>query len=309
MILDDVLLLAAPTSRSQAYLQALVAHDMLPGHVVLMGDQRPKPNPSLPVLEPAIVDLLLPRLDEPLLQTCATSGISHETCDAQRQRRGNRGHHPFHPAARGHLFRLWRSNRGEAILSLGPRFLHMHSGDIPTYRGSTTLYYALLNGDHPTVTALFLDPRIDTGPIVARRTYPKPPAGADIDHQYDSAIRADLLLRVMRTRLLANGMIDAAATPSRRSALLRDTPVLKHLAVLSLNHGPTMPETRTSHDAAHARCSHSAARRKPCKPSRAGSRRPPCPTATFLDPGVASFQAADPAAYPRPIPRREAGRA
>lgn len=31
MILDDVLLLAAPTSRSQAYLQALVAHDMLPG--------------------------------------------------------------------------------------------------------------------------------------------------------------------------------------------------------------------------------------------------------------------------------------
>ena len=45
MILDDVLLLAAPTSRSQAYLQALVAHDMLPGHVVLMGDQRPKPNP------------------------------------------------------------------------------------------------------------------------------------------------------------------------------------------------------------------------------------------------------------------------
>lgn len=83
MILDDVLLLAAPTSRSQAYLQALVAHDMLPGHVVLMGDQRPKPNPSLPVLEPAIVDLLLPRLDEPLLQTCATSGISHETCDAR----------------------------------------------------------------------------------------------------------------------------------------------------------------------------------------------------------------------------------
>ena len=47
-----------------------------------------------------------------------------------------------------------------------------------------------------------------------------------------------------------------------------------------------MPETRTSHDAARTPgCSHSAARRKPCKPSRAGSRRPPCPTATFLDPG------------------------
>lgn len=240
MILDDVLLLAAPTSRSQAYLQALVAHDMLPGHVVLMGDQRPKPNPSRPVLEPAIVDLLLPRLDEPLLQTCATSGISHETCDARN----------VNDAAIADIIRSIQPRVviysgfggqivGEAILSLGPRFLHMHSGDIPTYRGSTTLYYALLNGDHPTVTALFLDPRIDTGPIVARRTYPKPPAGADIDHQYDSAIRADLLLRVMRTRLLANGMIDAQPQPQVEDPPYYVIhPVLKHLAVLSLESRP-----------------------------------------------------------------------
>jgi methionyl-tRNA formyltransferase len=128
---------------------------------------------------------------------------------------------------------------GETILSLGSRFLHMHSGHIPAYRGSTTLYYALLNGDCPTVTALFLDPCIDTGPIVARRTYAKPPAGVDIDHQYDSAIRADLLLRVLRTRLLAGGMLEAVPQPSVEDAPYYVIhPVLKHLAVLSLETQP-----------------------------------------------------------------------
>ena len=76
-----------------------------------------------------------------------------------------------------------------------------------------------------------VDQGIDSGPIVARRHYPPPP-GIDVDLVYDSVIRADLLVRVLR---------DFAET--REWPRIEDTgsgttyyvihPVLKHLALLS----------------------------------------------------------------------------
>ena len=39
--LDDVLLIAAHSARSQAYVQTLAAHGLMPSHALLLGGQPP----------------------------------------------------------------------------------------------------------------------------------------------------------------------------------------------------------------------------------------------------------------------------
>jgi methionyl-tRNA formyltransferase len=124
---------------------------------------------------------------------------------------------------------------GDELLSLGIPFLHMHTGWLPSYRGSTTLYYALLNGELPAASALILDKRIDTGPLVARRTYPRPPAGMDIDCGYDNALRADLLVRILRDYAVSGELpVVAPQEPIEDSPYFVIHPILKHIALLSL---------------------------------------------------------------------------
>ncbi len=122
------------------------------------------------------------------------------------------------------------------ILSLGPPFLHAHSGWLPDYRGSTTVYYSLMAGEGCGVSVIELVPAIDQGPVLARRRYPPPPAGIDIDYLYDSAIRADLM-----TEVVAQWQQDGRPTPVETAGMGADHyvihPLLKHLAVLSLEAG------------------------------------------------------------------------
>lgn len=239
MILDDVVLLAARTSRSQAYVQALVAADLLPARVVLLGDTTPLP----PATGHGCTwqDLLLPDLSESIDATCARAGITLVHC-----RSTDVGSDEVALALQSVPARLvvFSGPPGQivpdAVLRRSGRFLHLHSGWLPQYRGSTTLYYALLDGEDPAVTALYLDASIDTGPVIARRTYPKPPAGMDVDRVYDAAIRADLLVRVLRQHA-DDGAAEASLQqdPHEGTTYYVIHPVLKHLALLSLASEPS----------------------------------------------------------------------
>lgn len=236
MILNKVVLLAAQTARSQAYVQTLAAHGLPPGEVILMAPPeraarvRPRPSP------PPMPGLVLPDLNETVAQTCARAGLRCTHADsrdvndaliADAIRRTNADIVIYS----GYGGQIVASH----ILNLGPKFLHMHSGWLPEYRGSTTVYYALLGKHPPAVSALLLDRNIDTGPIVARRRYPVPPAGMDVDSVYDAAIRADLLARVLKdyaaTGVLAGERQEQASVEGPYFVV---HPVLKHLALLSL---------------------------------------------------------------------------
>jgi len=81
-----------------------------------------------------------------------------------------------------------------------------------------------------------LDAHIDTGPVVARKHYPAPPAGTDIDRRYDPAIRADLLRQVLSSYHSSGHL---PLEPQQQAGSQGSTfyvihPVLKHLALLSL---------------------------------------------------------------------------
>ncbi len=124
---------------------------------------------------------------------------------------------------------------GETLLNAGPPLLHVHAGWLPEFRGSTTTYYHLLVTGDCGVSALILEKEIDAGPILARRRYPRPPAGLDIDYLYDGAIRADLLVDVLKS-YGRTGVLPRVASQDASSGGTYYVihPVLKHIALLSL---------------------------------------------------------------------------
>lgn len=236
MRLEKVILLAAHTARSQAYIQTLVARDLLPNAVILLA---PAENGSAArtTTPLSLPDLVAPDLGESVQATCARAGISVIDVDT----RDVNSPQVAQAIADQHSDVVVYSGYGgqivaDHVLASGPVFLHMHSGWLPDYRGSTTLYYALLNGDAPAVSALLLDKHIDTGPVVARRQYPVPPAHIDVDSVYDAAIRADLLARVLQ-QYATSGQLhgEQQHAGAQEAPYYVIHPVLKHLALLSLN--------------------------------------------------------------------------
>jgi methionyl-tRNA formyltransferase len=233
-LLNEVMLLAAFTARSQAYTQALARHGMNPGIVVTLGTEKPVAPTKNTISNWQGLDLHDP--SQSILQVCTMANWRIENCPAENINAPEVAamlatHKPRLVIYSGYGGQIV----GDELLALGIPFLHMHTGWLPDYRGSTTLYYALLKGDLPAASALILDKRIDTGPLVARRTYPRPPAGMDIDCGYDNALRADLLVRILRDYALSGELpVVVPDEPAATSPYFVIHPVLKHLAILSL---------------------------------------------------------------------------
>ena len=84
------------------------------------------------------------------------------------------------------------------VLDNSPPLLHCHSGWLPEYPGSTTLFYSILNNQPCAVSAIYMDQNIDTGKIIAQREYSWPVLNMDIDHVYDNEIRSNLLCEILK---------------------------------------------------------------------------------------------------------------
>jgi methionyl-tRNA formyltransferase len=231
-----VLFIAANTPRSQAYAQAFAARGMKLDQSILFdrpGAAQPgKADLASPPDIPTAVPLPDPRI--PLLQSLNSLTIQMLRIEAESV------NDPAILAAvkeADPALVIYSGYGGQLVspelLSLGPPFLHAHSGWLPEYRGSTTVYYSLLEGEGCGVSVIGMVPAIDQGPIMARRRYPAPPVGVDIDYFYDSAIRADLMADVVGQWQVDGQLnpIDADGAPADYYVV---HPLLKHLALLGL---------------------------------------------------------------------------
>jgi methionyl-tRNA formyltransferase len=231
-----ILFLAANTPRSQAYTQAFATRGIALDQVILFdrpdAAQPGKAKLASPPSIPTAVPLPDPRI--PLLQS-----LNSLTAQVQRIEAESVNDPAIFTAAKAAAASLviYSGYGGQlvsrALLSLGPPFLHAHSGWLPDYRGSTTVYYSLLAGKGCGVSVIGMVPAIDQGPILARRHYPAPPVGVDIDYFYDSAIRADLIADVV-TQWQQDGRLDPVAVDGDGADYYVVHPLLKHLALLSL---------------------------------------------------------------------------
>lgn len=234
----DVLFLAADSSRSKTYAQVMQHSGLSVSRTLLLRKQNAQGTNSAPFGKPTSheVEVVLPDLEIPLATTVEQISDKFDVVDNYGgiKRSGIIEYLSIH---RPKLV-IYSGYGGELVpeemLGLGIPFLHLHSGWLPEYRGSTTAYYSLLNDGNCGVTAILLKPEIDNGDIVARKKYPAPPSGVDIDHLYDNAIRADLLSKVLAGWMKNHefeGFVEQDESESQTYYVIH--PVLKHLAILS----------------------------------------------------------------------------
>lgn len=239
-MLDDVLLLAADTSRSRVYAQALRQAGLLPRCALLLENRT---GTSLPGQSGAAQERQYPGLDwmrygydlsAPLHDTLAGGGVevaalaTHDiNSDQAVAEIGARPQSVVIYSGYGGVL------VGAALLGLGKRFLHVHGGYLPDYKGSTTNYYSLLAEGSMGASAIFLTAEIDCGPVLLRRKFPAPPERNGIDHLYDSAARAEVLVQALAAYARNGEWPSNLPVNVGGQTYYVIHPVLKHLAILA----------------------------------------------------------------------------
>jgi len=117
------------------------------------------------------------------------------------------------------------------ILNIGKKFLHLHPGIVPYFRGSTCFYYSILKNNDCGVTAFIMDESLDTGNIVLKKTFSKP-NHEFIDEIYDAHIRSETLIDVLKNNLLDKENFQKQDNSIGETYFIIH-PVLKHIAILN----------------------------------------------------------------------------
>ena len=121
---------------------------------------------------------------------------------------------------------------GDNILSSGKNFLHIHGGYLPDYKGSTTNYYSLINENTIGASSMFLSKEIDCGPILLRRKFSPPKNRTEIDHIYDSEVRAKVLIETLEYYVESGSFNFELENNQGGETFYIIHPVLKHLSIL-----------------------------------------------------------------------------
>ena len=226
IVLERVGILAVDSSRTRAYLHALRRNDLRPAWAILLNDGLP-PGAHFP--EVPYFDNLTPAGD-----SVRAEGIPYDlvpTSDVNAPA-------VVQAVEEAPVDVLIYSGPGGAILrkeilGTGKRFLHVHPGLVPQYRGSTTIYYSLLAEGTCGASAIFLDEKIDTGPVLGQFSYPPPADRTTLDYGYDPFIRSDLLIRILKQYETAGEFRVEDQSRAAGETFFIMHPVLRHITILS----------------------------------------------------------------------------
>jgi len=242
--LDNIGMVAGDTSRSRAYLQAMVRNEILPGYVILLDDNLDKSLPgqldksqsyygnqelekddcwSEATFDPTQpVKALLDEYQIPY-EVTSSKNINDSTVIETIRCRSEAVF--IYSGFGGVLLK-------RDILSTGKKFLHIHGGYLPDFKGSTTNYYSLIEENTLGASAIFLTQEIDSGPILLRKKFPPPLNRLAIDHIYDSAARAKVLVQTLQDYLRNGDWKFALPDNVGGETYYIIHPVLKHMAIL-----------------------------------------------------------------------------
>lgn len=233
-----LVILCARTARSVAYLQALDNAGIVPDGVLVYGKKSSNVQSNRNLQMQSLNGVFCPDLSQTIDDCLARLGWPHQLCDAESLDSQELTASLASMSANLVVYSGYGGQLVPATLLRQYPMLHIHSGWLPQYRGSTTLYYQLIEQRQCAASALLLDENIDTGPVLARKTYAMPPAGLDVDYLYDNAIRADLLVSVLANwRAAPHALHDDACDFSQQQLppYFIIHPLLKHLALLAVD--------------------------------------------------------------------------
>jgi methionyl-tRNA formyltransferase len=226
--LPDVAMVAADTSRTRVYLAALIKNGLLPSFVLLLENREEEllpgqvlangPATAVSDLQEMLVTACIPfsrasskDVNDPL--------VVKEICE--------RPELVFIYSGFGGVL------VGKQVLATGKRFLHVHGGYLPDFKGSTTNYFSLLAENTMGASAIFLSAQIDSGPVIHRKKFPPPDERKQIDHVVDSQVRADVLIETLQEfQSTGEWRFDLEENNGGETYYVIH-PVLKHIAILA----------------------------------------------------------------------------
>lgn len=225
-----VVLLAADTARARAYLHLLAGAGLAPDAAVLVTPRSPAAGPAPVRLPTALFDNETPLVAALEAARVPTDQLAIERLEDPPVLEALRRLEPALVVVAGPPGALL----APAFFAPGaPACLHVHPGRLPAYRGSTPMYYELLQEGRLTASALLLDEGIDTGELVAERGFEPPADRSTIDGAFDPWMRAVLLRDVLVAR--AGGRPIAGRRQAEGDGRAHHVihPVLRHAALLA----------------------------------------------------------------------------
>jgi len=232
-------------NRSKAYLQNLIKNNYIPEKIVLLNDS----NVSLP--EHTENDLgmskntsqkFIRRLNdlniefdekEHVLQTIKQHNIDHcilDTLDINStavisEMKNLSTEYVIYSGPGGSILR-------KEILSLGKKYLHVHPGWLPKFRGSTTIYYSMLLNSEVGASVIIFEEGIDEGPVLYKKNYKINEKGIDFDYVLDPLVRARTLIEFFA---LNNVSLEIQGENNHANTFYIIHPLIKHFSVLKHN--------------------------------------------------------------------------
>ena len=124
----------------------------------------------------------------------------------------------------------------EAYFALEKKFIHIHAGKLPQYRGSTTCYYSLLQERNICASVMFLNAQLDEGKVLGEVSFSREDIRAlgsiDIDTTIEPYIRAMALSEVMARYVQTREFESRAQSGAQSGMYYKIHPLLKHIAIL-----------------------------------------------------------------------------
>ena len=226
MNLNKIGMILADTSRSEYYLKALIKNKLIPNYVLIL----------LNLSNTIIAGQKKITSKKKIINLLKSANINYETTINDNINSNdviklikNRSEKVFIFSGYGGALLK------EKILNIGKKFLHVHGGYLPDYKGSTTNYYSLINENKMGASAIFLTKDIDSGPILLRKKFSAPKNRKEIDHIYDSEVRAKVLIACLKKYILLGNWEYKKKNNQGGETFYIIHPVLKHLAILSKN--------------------------------------------------------------------------
>ena len=217
-------MVAADTTRSIFYIKELISNKLVPNYVLLLlnNDKKLRPGQKKDKVKNEIIGILSNANIN--FDIAPNDDINSEILIKIIE---NRPEKVFVFSGYGGVILK------EKILDIGKKFLHVHGGYLPHYKGSTTNYYSLINENIIGASAIFLTKEIDGGPILLRRKFSPPKKRIEIDHNSDSEVRAKVLIECLHSYLHYGYWKYDLKNNIGGETFYVVHPVLKHLAIMS----------------------------------------------------------------------------
>lgn len=221
--LNDIGMVAAETERTLAYLRELEQCDLLPNYILILENRQRELRPGQ-VRKKYRVDI------ENILRKAKVEYEISPSDDINSDLVINmllkRPENIFIFSGFGGVLLK------DGILSIGKKFLHVHGGFIPDYKGSTANYFSLLLENSIGASAIFLTRELDSGPILWREKFAPPKDRSQMDHGWDCKVRSIVLAKVLRSYKKLGYFVSEPSSLEEGETFFIIHPVLKHLAIL-----------------------------------------------------------------------------